>query len=102
MLIGNFFILLTDDDRDSTLHDVARKEMGLEWMLKPANQVERIPKHADDTPEDLQVEEVMHTFWYLRYIAYWICLYCKISSCDFVGLCVTYMNPLCFSYYLLQ
>ncbi|KAJ8633600.1 hypothetical protein MRB53_026936 [Persea americana] len=48
----------SDDDRDSILHDVARKEMGLEWMLKPANQAERIPKHADDTPEDLQVEEV--------------------------------------------
>ncbi|OVA07564.1 Cwf19-like protein [Macleaya cordata] len=38
--------------------ELARKEMGLEWMLKPTSKPERLSMQTNDLPEEPQVDEV--------------------------------------------
>lgn len=51
----------SDDNSGSVPHDdkeCSRKEMGLDWMLKPSANPTRIPEESYDPPQEPQVEEV--------------------------------------------
>ncbi|XP_043716299.1 CWF19-like protein 2 isoform X2 [Telopea speciosissima] len=52
---------LSDDDKNSPSIDkkeLARKEMGLDWMVKPVQITEKMSTHANDQTEEPKVEEV--------------------------------------------
>lgn len=60
--------MFVDDGREShsiNKIDIARKEMGLDWMLRPAKDVERGPTvSADHDLEEPPAEEVMLFFFF--------------------------------------
>lgn len=43
--------------------EIKRKEMGLDWMLRPAERLDRAPAmHSDDQPEEPPVDSVSYCF----------------------------------------
>ena len=57
-----FLDLYIDDGSGShpldNSNNIVRKEMGLEWMLRPKDSLERKPAMTSDQPEEPQAEEV--------------------------------------------
>jgi hypothetical protein len=71
--------LFVDDGREShsiNKIDIARKEMGLDWMLRPAKDVERRPTvSVDHDLEEPPAEEVM------LFLFCFLSLYDQLISC---------------------